>query len=188
MKTFSMVKLFTIFCLSTFILLAANIADVQAQGDRYSLEVAGDKDQKHTEGDQIDVTFVAKESNEGSKPVAASGKNLIITITQTPSNILSSITVEGRRFSTNPMTVRTNINGTVNVLARAEKQGVVTIKAEWQGLTADATLTIEPPLQLNPSQLLLTNPILRNHWVLEIPSHRKLLLKIIRVKTCILCQ
>ena len=68
MKTFSMINLFTIFCLLSTLLLAANLADVHAQGES-ALKVTSDTGPNTywTVGEHVWATFTAE--NALGKPV-----------------------------------------------------------------------------------------------------------------------
>ena len=119
MRTFSKLKYFTIFCLSAFILLVANIADVQA-GTILFVNANTGEDQEFQIGDEVSATFVAQNAE------------------RTPAvNAQLRITHAGLRNAshTNNSTAKTATSGeetgTVTVTGTITGGQEVYIQAEW---------------------------------------------------------
>lgn len=142
MKTFSRLNLFTILLFTlTFVIL--NIADLHAQ-QKISLEVVGDKTKRYNVGDEIKVLFAAGEIDAEGQINPA--RNAVLRITQNPMGYLTDV-------STNR---RTDAFGELEVTAIAAKKGVVTLRAEWNGQGADATLILDDP-GISPA-IIAVNP------------------------------
>ena len=135
MKTFSMIKLFTIFCLSVSVLLIGNTDDVYAQDTLYSLEVIGALDREYKVNEiatgNTGVTFVAK-------------KDGIPT-----SNIELEISYDSRYIgsvSYNPANRTTDDFGRLNVsftaIRETPNKNPTSISAKWKGEEIEAKVSL----------------------------------------------
>lgn len=129
MKMVPMIRVFTIFCLSVFILLVGNIADVHAQ-QRPSLGIRGGIGGTYTVGDTVSVTFVVSDAN--GLPV--SGAQLNITHSG-----LTNVS------HTNNSVATTDIGGSVTVTGTITDRQGVWILAEWSAeqMTARADFQVQ---------------------------------------------
>lgn len=153
MKAFSRLNLFTIFCLSSLILLVGS-QHVSAQDITYSLKVEGETERTLDIGEKVEITFsTTKQVGTGQVDSNTEAK-LKITYHSTR---LRDVRAEDGSHVLNRGTVDVNRLGTFTVTAIAKAKGDAYIQAEWEGLTARADLHIEPK-GISPATIVVNPP------------------------------
>ena len=148
MKAFSRLNLFTIFCLSSLILLVGS-QHVSAQ-IKYGLKVEGTTERTLDLEEDVGVTFSTTQQNGDAEPENVEGARLKITYDLTR---LRNVNVRNNSI------VETNIFGTFTVTGVAKAPGRAFIKAEWVGkaLEARADLNIVPT-GISPATIVVNPP------------------------------
>ena len=145
MKTFRTVKLFTIFCLSAFILLVATIAEVHAQDAPESaikVEAVTGDDIYVTRGDEVSADFTA---TEGGLPVV--GARLTIT-----HHGLSNVSHRNNSIAT------TTTRGTVTVTGIIDVDQGAWIQAEWKLKNKTARTEFQSIPKHSPVLIVVNEP------------------------------
>ena len=153
MRTFSMIKLFTIFCLSVLILLVGNTADVHAQ--KPSFEVTGDtgEDRFYNVDDVIDTQFYALIDG-----LPRSNQKLAIEYVG-----LSEVTINDKEVETTNQGTTYFAEGTTDRLGRVTVKGKIIIeqgayvKATWTNKQLSATAEFNAE-DHNPVLIVVNQP------------------------------